>query len=79
MNNETFWGTWAWACPACGELFFLPVHPAPVVCYRGQALRRPEFDVQKVLCCGKVHEVTPTNIEWAHVENYSPAQQLGGQ
>ena len=73
MSGEKFWGTWGGVCPECGELYSLPVHPAPVMYQKGQEPRRPEFDAQKVLCCGKAHEITPTNIEWVHVENYEPA------
>jgi hypothetical protein len=75
MNHEALWGTWAWICPECAELYFLPIHSAPVMYYRGEEPRRPEFDLQKVPCCGKIYEITPTNIEWAHIANYSPALQ----
>jgi hypothetical protein len=71
--EETFWGTWAWSCPECGELFFVPVHASPVMYNRGKEPRRPEFDTEKFSCCGQIHEITPTNIEWVRVENYSPS------
>jgi hypothetical protein len=74
MSDDTLWGCWVWVCPECDHSHFVPVHSSPVMYHRGQEPRRPEFEAAKVPCCGRIHEITPANIQWVPVENYSPAR-----